>query len=121
MLVGVVQGDGVSTFALRGRKDVTHIPTHFYVLAYTPEIEDQAIALIFPNMPPTRGAKDIKVKDGLIPAGTLQTITGLEFFPDMPETQRAQIMDSNVDTDLWRVTFPQRFQCRAGARLGDDE
>lgn len=113
VVTGVIHGFGQSTFPLRGRQDVSWIPTHFYTLAYSPTDGGHAVAIVFPNFTPEPDERSIAVKAGVVTVDALEAMTGLDFFPEMPAAEQSRIESEGADVLAWHFDVPRRFQCAA--------
>jgi endonuclease G, mitochondrial len=110
VITGVIFADDDSpTHPLRHQTGMeTHIPTHFYKLLYTPAHGDRAIAFVFENRDDAG-----PLEAGAVTVRSLETMTGLDFFPDMPVDRQEAIETAEPGFELWRTDYPGNFRCDA--------
>lgn len=110
VITGVVFADeGSETFTLRVQRDMeTHIPTHFYKALYTPSHGGRAIAFVFDNHDDAG-----PLEDGAASVRELETMAGLDFFPDMPADRQEAIETTLPGFEFWRIDYPSNFRCDA--------
>lgn len=90
---GPVMGDTMKRMGKNG----VGIPDAFYkVICYTSGKKLKGIAFIFEN----RDYKDVSLKAMAIPIDSVETITGINFFPSISEKMQKE-MESAIDLESW--------------------
>ena len=93
----IVTGPVITGDMKRLGKNKVAIPKSFYkVLCYYTEKGYKGIGFLFEN----RDYKDNSLKSMVIPIDSVEKVTGIDFFPSMPDEQEKE-MEATVDWSSW--------------------
>ena len=92
--------------------DKVAVPRFYYKAIYCPR--RGMIGFLLPNAGSTKS-----INEFVVPVDSIETITGLDFFPNLPDS-RERLLESSVDIEKWGITSSNVTSINSGMEKADN-
>ena len=109
VVTGVIHGPGAAPPLPWDDGTEIDVPTQFYKMIYTPAQGGRAAAFLFDNADMPASAPAIRA--GMVSVDRLEAAAGLDFLPDLRESQARRLETSAPEARDWPLEAESTFAC----------